>query len=104
TADNPTYSPDGSTIVLAWNHQLATVPAAGGVAGLVPLPVPPGTTTDAPSFSPDGTHLAFQTNLGDGYGEIATAAGDGSDFRFPSPNTTGGLMATDLAPSWGLRS
>jgi tricorn protease len=53
---NPALSPDGATLAFAWVGEIWTVPVAGGIAR--PLTRHPGRERE-PSFSPDGTQIAF---------------------------------------------
>ena len=55
-ATNPALSPDGATLAFAWAGEIWTVPVSGGVAR--PLTRHPGRERE-PSFSPDGTQIAF---------------------------------------------
>jgi len=71
--DIPSWRPDGSAIAFTVEEAegdtgIFEVPAAGGTA--VPLLVGPG-TQDGPAFSPDGTMLAYISEIGDQY-EIFT--------------------------------
>ncbi|MBI5689011.1 MAG: PD40 domain-containing protein [Verrucomicrobia bacterium] len=55
-AQDPALSPDGKTLVFSWFGDLWSVPSTGGTAR--PLTRHPGRDT-SPSFSPDGTQIAF---------------------------------------------
>jgi len=82
---NPTWSRDGKTIVFVaardehfYSRALYSVPAAGGE----PKRITPedNSRNGWPSFSPDGTRIAYIADRG-GYLNIWTMAADGTDHR-----------------------
>ena len=85
-------SPDGRTLVLAIQGGLWTVPVTGGDAHRIT-----GWETEAtyPSWSPDGSRIAFQNYSPDGFYHVWTVARDGSDAR---QVTSGGF--DDREPAW----
>ena len=97
--DIPSWRPDGSAIAFSVEESVGDtgiyeVPAAGGTA--VPLLVGPG-TQDGPAFSPDGTTLAYISEIGDQY-EILTydlATGDGARLTKHSDRDTNPAWSPD---------
>src|SRR5205085_10301361 len=53
-----------------------------------------GTSSVRPAWSPDGTHIAFQTSQDNAY-HVYTMAADGSDRRLASQGTV-----DDRHPAW----
>ncbi|KRB48852.1 amidohydrolase [Phenylobacterium sp. Root700] len=83
-------SPDGSRIAIDLQGDLRILPAGGGAAKIVP-----GLTeARLPSWSPDGTLLAFQQYLG-GYWHVFVVRPDGTGLR----QITFGA-ADDREPVW----
>ena len=84
-------SPDGRTLAIDLLGTLWTMPAAGGVAKPIT-----DISMDArqPSWSPDGTHLAFQAYRSTTW-QIWTIKSDGTDLR---PVTSGPY--DDREPAW----
>src|SRR5207247_4411092 len=84
-------SPDGRTIAIDLLGTLWTMPAAGGVARPIT-----DNAMDArqPSWSPDGTHIAFQAYRTSTW-QIWTIKSDGTDLR---PVTSGPYDHRE--PSW----
>lgn len=85
-------SRDGQTLALAVQGRLWTVPVAGGDARGIT-----GWETEAtyPTWSPDGSRIAFQNYSPDGFYHVWTVARDGSD---PRPVTSGAF--DDREPAW----
>lgn len=69
-------SPDGSTLILALQGVLWSVPASGGEATAL---TPPELDAHEPAWSPDGAMLAFYTYAENGF-TIWTMNPDGSDL------------------------
>jgi WD40-like Beta Propeller Repeat len=95
---SPAVSPDGRTV--AFVHQLedvapsiATIPIGGGVVTW--LTDPDFFVTDGPTWSPDGTRIAFAATRGEGQ-RIYVMGADGSD---PRPITPRDVFWPD-GPSW----
>src|SRR5205809_6617097 len=84
-------SPDGRTIAIDPLGSIRTLPAAGGVAGPIT-----DISMDArqPSWSPDGSHIAFQAYRTTTW-QIWTIKSDGTDLK---PVTAGPY--DDREPSW----
>jgi TolB protein len=65
-AENPAWSPNGSTLAFdtasGSGVNLFTVPSIGGTATELPLGV--GKFNGAPAYSPDGTHISFDQDVG----------------------------------------
>jgi Tol biopolymer transport system component/imidazolonepropionase-like amidohydrolase len=76
-------SPDGRTLVLGLQGSLWTLPVGGGEARRIT-----GRDVEAtsPSWSPDGSRIAFQNYDASGFYNVWTIAPDGSDAR---PLTSG---------------
>src|SRR6185295_11039510 len=85
-------APDGRTIAIDLLGTLWTMPAAGGVAKPIT-----DISLDArqPSWSPDGSRIAFQAYPAAGTWQIWTIKADGTD---PRPLTSGPF--DDREPSW----
>ena len=66
-AENPSWSPNGSTIAFDAKSgsgvNLFTVPSLGGTPTELPLSV--GKFNGDPAYSPDGTHISFDQDIGD---------------------------------------
>lgn len=91
----PSFSPDGRTIVFVSGGDIWTVPAAGGTARLL---VSHPSTESRPLFSPDGKRLAFASNRtgnGDIYvltldtGELKRLTFDDSDEKLDAWSSDG---------------
>jgi Tol biopolymer transport system component len=91
------WSPDGQWIVFQRPYgQLYLVHPDGTGLHRIPLPVPPGTGAQNPSWSPDGSKIVFSLEH-DGHAGIYTVDVDGSHLR----QVTGADNADEQMPDWG---
>jgi Tol biopolymer transport system component len=107
-----THTPDiGGTSLPTWPRSSGPLAVVGKQAGIFRvfvqtpggnfLPVSPaGLESYAPSWSPDGRRLAFQTGGGGPLGGILTVAPDGSDARRAVAAPPGGAWVR--APAWSF--
>jgi hypothetical protein len=92
-AGAPDWSPDGLSIAYSAGGDLFTIPAAGGP----PVPITSGAGVDTePTWSADGTRLAFATDR-DGDWEIYAVAADGTT---PPVNLTNAPDSDERSPAW----
>ncbi|MGZ4316340.1 MAG: TolB family protein [Gaiellaceae bacterium] len=97
---DPSWSSDGSRIAFAYDDastnyfdELGVVAAGGSHLQRIG----PGT---APSFSPDGKHLAWASRDVEGAATLVVANADGSDPKAIVTIPTGAIASYDLAPAW----
>src|SRR5918997_247077 len=107
----PAWSPDGEKIAYVadvgpdketWDNEEIFVMNADG-SGRTRLTDIPGNDHWPPTWSPDGTRLAFTSDGKDGYGEIYVMSSDGSGLTQLTHHPSGPLEPTPLAdtfPSW----
>lgn len=77
----PTVSPDGSEIVFCWRGDLWTVPSTGG---LIRCLTPADSYESRPSWSPDGTRIAFTSDRTGGGDVYSMPSSGGEALRLTS--------------------
>lgn len=90
--DDPALSPDGARVVFSRNRQLWIVPTDGS-APAKQLFYARGATTQ-PTWSPDGTRLAFVSRRGD-HAFVGVFTNDSTPIRWLAPSTS-----RDFDPTW----
>jgi Tol biopolymer transport system component len=110
-ASEPAWSPDGELIAYVadvgpdkktWDNEEIFVIDSDGL-GRTRLTDIPGNDHWPPTWSPDGTRIAFTSDGNDGYGEIYLMNSDGSGLTQLTQNPSGPLEPSPLAdafPSW----
>ena len=110
-ASEPAWSPDGELIAYVAdvgpdiescdNEEIFVMNSDG--SGRTRLTDIPGNDHWPPTWSPDGTRLAFTSDGKDGYGEIYVMSSDGSGLTQLTHHPSGPLEPSPLAdtfPSW----
>jgi Tol biopolymer transport system component len=110
-ARQPAWSPNGGKIAYvndigkdkkSWNNEEIFVMNSDG-SGRTRLTNIPGNDHWPPTWSPDGTCIAFTSDGKDGYGEIYVMSSDGSGLTQLTHHPSGPLEPSPLAdtfPSW----
>jgi Ca2+-binding RTX toxin-like protein len=92
TATQPTFSADGNTVAFVKGGDLYTV-LSNGTGGEVRLTNTVATEAD-PAYSPDGSKIAFASNVNGNYDLWIIAAGGGAPFEVTS------VAGDERSPSW----
>ncbi|HEX8725875.1 MAG TPA: prolyl oligopeptidase family serine peptidase [Gemmatimonadaceae bacterium] len=90
--DRPTISPAGGVIAFERNHEIWTAPIDGSAPARQMFSVDAGASD--PTWSPDGSRLAFVSNRGD-HALVGVFTNDSTSIRWMAPSTS-----RDASPVW----